>query len=74
MGSQIRISDILALPAEERLEIAEAIWDSLAAIPGAVPIPDWHHALVEERLAADLGDETPPRSWADVRRKIEKRP
>lgn len=74
MGSQISIADILALPAAERLEIAEAIWDSLAGVPDAIPVPDWHKTILQDRLAEDLADDTPPQGWDDARRKIEKRP
>ena len=32
--------EILQLPASERLKLLEEIWDSLAATPEDVPVPD----------------------------------
>jgi putative addiction module component (TIGR02574 family) len=42
--------EILQLPPHERLELVEQIWDSLAATPDAVPVPDWHRAELDRRL------------------------
>src|SRR5256885_7744984 len=42
--------EILQLPATERLKLLEEIWDSLAATPEEVPIPDWHRAELDRRL------------------------
>ena len=42
--------EILQLPATERLKLLEEIWDSLAATPQEVPIPDWHKAELDRRL------------------------
>ncbi len=42
--------EILRLPAADRLQLVEEIWDSLAATPDKVPIPDWHRAELDRRL------------------------
>ena len=34
------LSQILELPADERLQIVEAIWDSLIEVPEAIPVSD----------------------------------
>lgn len=47
---------LLDLPADERLALAERLWDSLARIPEAVPIPDWHREIIDERSQTDLAD------------------
>ena len=36
---------------EERLRIAEIIWESLAADPSSVPLSDAHRTAIDERLA-----------------------
>jgi putative addiction module component (TIGR02574 family) len=47
------LDKLLELSAQERLELAEALWHSLAdEAPDQVPIPDWHRELLDERLAA----------------------
>lgn len=53
MNDSPNLKDILGLPVEDRLAIASAIWDSLAAEPGAVPVPAFHRDIVEQRLAED---------------------
>ena len=59
------------LPAEERLALAELLWDSLLTNPASIPLPDWHRDIVAERLDEDDRDQSPGESWADLRRRIE---
>jgi len=49
--SDADIAEILKLPAEERMRLAEIIWASLAADPTGVPLGEAHRALIDERLA-----------------------
>jgi putative addiction module component (TIGR02574 family) len=49
--SDANIAEILKLPAEERMRLAEIIWASLAADPSGVPLGDAHRAVIDERLA-----------------------
>ena len=71
MTDQSRIDDLLALPADRRLEIMEALWDSLTSSPANIPIPDWHREMLKERMAADDADPSAGQSWEEVRREIE---
>ena len=32
------VAEILALPVEERVRLVEAIWDSISAVPDALPL------------------------------------
>lgn len=68
-----KIERVLALPAKERLAIAEAIWESLVGTPDAIPVPEWHTELLAERLAAEKEDPRLGEPWPNVRRRIEKR-
>ena len=45
------VAEILKLPPEERLRLAEIIWESLAADPSTVPLGDAHRKVIDERLA-----------------------
>jgi putative addiction module component (TIGR02574 family) len=45
------VAEILKLPPEERMRIAEIIWASLAADPDAVPLGEAHRALIDEAIA-----------------------
>ena len=49
--SSADIAEILKLAPEERLRLAELIWESLAADPSSVPLGDAHRAAIDERLA-----------------------
>jgi len=47
----------LDLPVEERLELAEALWESVEVTAQQPPLPDWQRQILDERIAAD--DENP---------------
>jgi putative addiction module component (TIGR02574 family) len=45
------IAEILALPVAERMRLIEAIWDSIAAAPEALPLAQWQKDELDRRLA-----------------------
>lgn len=45
------MEEILRLPVEDRLRLVEDVWDSIAAQPDAVPMPEWHRKELDRRLA-----------------------
>lgn len=47
------LTDLLKLTPEQKLDLIEALWDSM---PGAVPTPDWHHEVLAERGAIEKSD------------------
>ena len=49
--SDMDVAEILKLPVEERLRLAELIWESLVADPSGVPLGNAHRAVIDERLA-----------------------
>jgi putative addiction module component (TIGR02574 family) len=54
--SEADVAEILKLPPEERLRLAEVIWASLAAEPSTVPLGDAHRQVLDERLAEHKKD------------------
>jgi putative addiction module component (TIGR02574 family) len=70
MSKEQVTADILALPAAERLELVEQIWDSLAADPGSVPVPDWHREELDRRLARHRADPSQVLGWKDVKHRL----
>jgi len=60
-------SQLLELPPSERLQLVEAIWDSLVEVPDAVPIDDDLREELDRRLAAYYADPSTARPWADIR-------
>lgn len=49
--SGANVAEILKLPPEERMRVAEVIWASLAATPETIPLGDAHRALIDEAIA-----------------------
>jgi putative addiction module component (TIGR02574 family) len=45
------VAEILALPISERVRLVEAIWDSVSAVPEALPLTPWQREELDRRLA-----------------------
>lgn len=71
MSQRALRTEILRLPPAERLELLEEIWESLAQSPDAVPVPDWHRELLDERLADPA--ERGTRTWEEVQENARRR-
>jgi len=63
-------SQVLQLPVDERLELAEALWESLEQEPVQPALPEWQRQILDERIAEDdaAPDEGSP--WEEVKRRI----
>jgi len=64
------LSSILELPASERLQLIEAIWDSLVEVPEAVPISDDVKEELDRRLEAYYADRSSARPWSEVKQEL----
>jgi len=65
--------DITSLTPEERLDLLEELWDSLAATPGAIPLTEAQRAELDRRLD-DLEREGPVGiPWDEVLSRIRSR-
>lgn len=64
------LSAILELPASERLQLLEAIWDSLVEVPEAIPVSDDVKQELDRRLEAYYADPSTARPWSDVRQEL----
>lgn len=70
--TKAEVDELLKLPAEERLEIAQVLWESVGPEDEIrfLSIPDWQRQLLDERLE-DLdenpGDEQP---WEEVKAEL----
>ena len=67
MTPKALLEEILRLPPNERLKLVEDIWDSIAADRSQVPVPEWHKAELDRRLA-----ESDPEllSWEEVQARL----
>lgn len=61
--------ELLELPLEERMDIAQALWDSVVPQP-EIALADEEKALLEKRRAAFLADPDAASSWEDVKARI----
>jgi putative addiction module component (TIGR02574 family) len=71
MASTPLFKQILELPADQRLQLVEDIWDSLAQSEADVPVPDWHRQELDRRLADPREDATV--SWNEVQQRLKPR-
>jgi putative addiction module component (TIGR02574 family) len=54
------------LSIEERLRVADAIWDSVVHEVEKSPLPEWQRAELERRLADSVANPDAVRPWGDV--------
>jgi putative addiction module component (TIGR02574 family) len=54
------------LSIEDRLQLADAIWDSVVREVEASPLPEWQRAELERRLADSVANPDAVRPWGDV--------
>jgi len=69
----IRISDVLELPVAERLALVEAIWDSIADAPDALPLSGEQRVELDRRLAEFERDPEAGSPWPEVKSRLLKR-
>lgn len=66
------VEQLLSLPVEERLQLAQMLWESVEAEDEAhfVPIPAWQRQILDERLADLEKNPTDEQPWEEVRAEI----
>ena len=70
MSNSIPPLDISSLSIGQRLELIEALWDSIPDESGAMEMPQWHREELERRIAA--ADAAPEAfiPWEDVKAEL----
>jgi len=66
----IDLAEVLALPIEERIELAQSIWDSVAAVPEAVELTEEQRSELETRLKEYRDNPDSGSPWPEVRERI----
>jgi putative addiction module component (TIGR02574 family) len=66
----ISASEIAEMPIQQRIQLVEDIWDSIAEMPEAVEIPEWHKRELEKRLEAYHANPNEGSPWQDVKKRI----
>ena len=64
--------DISELSVAERIQLAEDLWDSVAAETGELPLTEAQAAELDRRLAELARDPEAGESWQVVRERIER--
>jgi putative addiction module component (TIGR02574 family) len=67
-----QLADILQMSVAERIQLAEDIWDSIAAMPEALPLTDADKQELNRRLelyAQNPGEGIP---WDELKEKVRK--
>lgn len=64
-------AEIGRLSPSEKILLVEEIWDQVADSPKTLPIPEWHRAELDRRLAADVADAGRP--WSEIRDELLRR-
>ena len=67
------LKNVLLLSVEDRLQLIEEIWDSLAATPEAIPVTEAQRRELARRRRAHARNPSAAKSWEEVRAKLERR-
>ena len=65
--NQISVADILELPVQERIQLVEVIWESIAAFPNAIEVSPELKTELEARLADFERNPEAGYSWDEVK-------
>jgi putative addiction module component (TIGR02574 family) len=68
---KIDLDKILALPAEDKLAIADAIWSSLEQSSGDVPLTEPQKRALAQRVAEDDDDDTDGETWEQFKQRVD---
>ena len=71
--SPAQIEEILSLSVEERIQLVEAIWDSIADNPDSLPITEAQRQELDRRLSEHLQDPAAARPWHEVRESLNRK-
>jgi putative addiction module component (TIGR02574 family) len=70
--SSVDLQEILKLSVDERIELVEAIWDSIAASPGNLPVTAAQKRELDRRLAEHQKNPGAGRTWEEIRDSLDK--
>ena len=58
---------------DEKLTAMELLWRDLSRRPADVPSPEWHGAVLAERMAAVREGRTQFTNWSDAKKRLRDR-
>lgn len=63
-------NELLTLSVPERIDLVEALWDSIARDADAVPLMDWQRSELDACLEECLTHPDEGQTWAEVKAEI----
>ena len=66
----VKLSELLALPIEERLKLVEVLWEGIAECPEALELTAAQKQELDRRLAAYERDPSAGVPWADLKQRL----
>ena len=70
--SSVDIQEILKLSVAERMELVEAIWDSIVDAPESLPMTAAQKRELDRRLAEYQKNPDAGRTWEEIRDSLDK--
>jgi putative addiction module component (TIGR02574 family) len=67
------IAELKKLPLNEKLQIIEVLWEDLRNQEEAVPVPEWHKKILDERLKAVEEGREEILEWDDIKHDLRAR-
>jgi len=67
------VSDLLGLSVAERIQLVEELWDSIAEVPGALPVSEEQGRELDRRLEAHRESPHAAAPWSEVRKRLTER-
>jgi putative addiction module component (TIGR02574 family) len=64
------LSEILKMTVPERLRVVQDIWDSIAAVPEALPLTEVERHLLDARLEEHARNPGAGSPWPDVKARL----
>ena len=65
-----QIKALMELSPIEKLELIEALWESLSTTPEQLPVPDWQKLELDRRKADYQNNPTALLTWEEVQSNI----
>ena len=61
------------LSVDEKIDYLQSLWDRIAATPEAIPVPDWHREIIDQRLEDLEADPDAGDGWDAVKGRLQKK-
>jgi len=63
-------SQLFELSVPQKLQLVEDLWDSIAAVPESVPVPEWQKEELDRREAQFRQNPDSAIPWEEVKKRV----